>query len=199
MLVVISWLASRGLLGGSFEASWGPLWGLWGLILGLLGASWGPLGALLGLLGALLGPSWGFLGPSWAQLGAQLGPLGAVCGLLEPSWRPSWGQKPPRSKKHCQLRIKLHLEATTLERHAPEVDFALFFTRISQPARRSSFGPEGGGLGGVSPLPGPLPQRFCPRQRLQDFPPHADGGRRISICVFAQTPAKTIFSPNMFA
>ena len=43
-LVGISWLASRGPLGGSLGASWGPFWGLLGPLLGLLGASWGVLG-----------------------------------------------------------------------------------------------------------------------------------------------------------
>ena len=67
------------LLGGRFEASFGPLLGLlgasWGLFWaswGPLGASWGPLGGLLGPLGSLLGPSWGPLGASWAPLGAIL-------------------------------------------------------------------------------------------------------------------------------
>ena len=81
MLVGISWLASRGPLGGSLGASWGPFWGLLGPLLGLLGASWGVLGASWGFLGAswggeldfsvrvlslqlLLGPSWGSPGPS---------------------------------------------------------------------------------------------------------------------------------------
>ena len=61
VLVGISWLASRGPLGSSFETSWGPFWGLLGPLGGLLGPSWG-----------LLGASWGFLGPSWGFLGHSL-------------------------------------------------------------------------------------------------------------------------------
>eukprot|EP00959_Pyramimonas_sp_CCMP1952_P249746 5221087-Pyramimonas_sp.AAC.1 len=41
----LSWKASRGPIGGSFDASWRLLWGL-------LGASWGPLGTSRRLLGA---------------------------------------------------------------------------------------------------------------------------------------------------
>ena len=47
-----SWSASRGPLGGMFEASWGPFWGFLGPFLGLLGASWGLLGGSWGPLGA---------------------------------------------------------------------------------------------------------------------------------------------------
>ena len=95
-MVGISWDASRGLLGDSFEASWESFWGLLGPLLGLLGplgASWGLLGASWGLLeaswggrlgftvpvpplGPLLRPSWGPLGLSWAPLGQSWGPLG---------------------------------------------------------------------------------------------------------------------------
>ena len=69
MCVGISCYAFRGSLGGSFEASWRPFWGLWGSFWGLLGASWG-----------LLGASWGPLGGLWGPLGALLGPSGAPGG-----------------------------------------------------------------------------------------------------------------------
>ena len=99
MLVGISWLASRGPLGGSLGASWGPFWGFLGPHLGLLGASWGVLGGSWGPLGASLGPlgaSLGhlgaegsifqffvpLLGPSWARLGGLLGRLGRLLGRL---------------------------------------------------------------------------------------------------------------------
>eukprot|EP00959_Pyramimonas_sp_CCMP1952_P082386 1721431-Pyramimonas_sp.AAC.1 len=81
------WLGSRGwplmgLLGGSFEASWGPCWGLLGPLGGLLGLLGVPFGGPLGPLGGLFGPPWGLLGlkaglfgsssPSWVPLGAVL-------------------------------------------------------------------------------------------------------------------------------
>ena len=95
-------IASRGLLGDSFEASWESFWSLLGRLLcprGLLGASWGLLGASWGLLeaswggrlgfsvrvpplGPLFGPSWGPLGPSWGALEALLGRLGALLGAF---------------------------------------------------------------------------------------------------------------------
>ena len=89
MFVGISWCVSRGPPGISFEASWGPFWGLLGT---LLGASWGPLGASWGLLGAegsklLFGSLvWA---PSWSRLGRLLGRLGGLLGL-RPSWCLLW-------------------------------------------------------------------------------------------------------------
>ena len=115
MLVGILWLASRGLLEGSFEVSWRQFWSILEPLLGLLGppdapwdARWGfvglpetLLGASGGLRGRLLGASWSFLGASWGgrldfslrgpPLGSLLGPSG---GPLGPSWAalgPSWG------------------------------------------------------------------------------------------------------------
>ena len=89
MFVGMLWLASRGPLGGSSEASWVPL-------LGLLGPSWGLLGALKaegwifqclvsrwGPFGARLGGLLGRLGWLLGRLGALLGRLGTV---LEASW-----------------------------------------------------------------------------------------------------------------
>ena len=115
MLVGISWLACRGPLGGSLEASWGPFWGLLGPHLGLLGASWGVLGGSWGPLGASVGPLEASLGqlraedsifqffsPSWPSLGPVLEPswavLGASWAVLGPSWAvlgPSWGPLGP--------------------------------------------------------------------------------------------------------
>ena len=105
MLAGISWEASCGPLGGVFEASWGPFWCLLGPLLGLLGASWGLLGASWGLLGASwapLGVTWGrrgaegsnfrfglpLLGTSWGRLGALLGASWAVLAPSGPSWGP---------------------------------------------------------------------------------------------------------------
>ena len=84
MLVLISWFASRGPLGSSFEASWGLFRALLWPLLGLFGASWG-----------LLGPSWGSLGASWGPLGAFWGPLGADSlnfRFVVPLFGPSWGR-----------------------------------------------------------------------------------------------------------
>ena len=91
MLVGILWLASRGLLEGSFEVSWRQFWSILEPLLGLLGppdtlwgARWGFVGppeTLLGasgeLLGRLWGASWSFLGASWGgRLGFSVpGPL----------------------------------------------------------------------------------------------------------------------------
>ena len=74
--------ASRGPLGGRFEASWGPFWGLLGPLLGLLGASWGPWGTSWGPPGA----SWGPLGASWGRIGAENLTFRFVFSLLGPSW-----------------------------------------------------------------------------------------------------------------
>ena len=71
MLIGISWLASRGSPGGSFEASWASFWGLLGPLGGLLGLLGGPVGRPLGSLGGLLGPRGGFFGSSWGFLGAS--------------------------------------------------------------------------------------------------------------------------------
>ena len=83
--------ASRGPLGGSFEASWGPFWGLLGPLLGLFWASWGVMGASWVPLWGFLGASWGLLGASWGPLGASWGPLGAPCGPLAGLLGVSWG------------------------------------------------------------------------------------------------------------
>ena len=127
---------------GHLGPSWrhlGPSWGHLDLSWSLLGSSWshlGPswrrLGAILGHLGAILahlGAILAHLGASLAHLGGFLAHLG---GVLEPSWAilgPSWGhlgaQAPPGAKKHCKIRVKVHLEVTTPARDAPEVDFDL--------------------------------------------------------------------------
>ena len=73
------WEASRGPLGGIFEAFSG-LFG--GFFLGLFGASWGPLRASW----SLLGPSWGPLGASWGPLGAEGSIFRFVVPLLGPSY-----------------------------------------------------------------------------------------------------------------
>ena len=57
MFVGISWEASRGPLGGSFEASWGPFW-------------W------------LLRRTWRHLEPSWANLEAILSHLALLEAIL---------------------------------------------------------------------------------------------------------------------
>ena len=115
MCVGISWLASRGPLGGCFEASWEPFWGLMGpgkasrerlgRFLGSPGAFAGPLGGLseaswgrLGSLGAeisifqfafpLLGPSSGLLGTILSSLGRLFDRLEAPLGRLGALFRP---------------------------------------------------------------------------------------------------------------
>ena len=108
MFVGISWEASRGLVEGSFEASWGPSGASLGPLVGLLGASgelsrasWRPLGASWAPPGAILEaidqkrwwvggfflrpPVGAFKWASWGALGALLGRSWA---LLGPSWAP---------------------------------------------------------------------------------------------------------------
>ena len=83
----------------------GPSWGL-------LEASFGHLGAILSHLGVILG----HLGPLEGHLGPLEGHLAQLGGLVVPV-------KAAKSKKHCKIQVKVHLEATTPARDASEVGF----------------------------------------------------------------------------
>ena len=86
MFVGMLWLASRGPLGGSSDASWVPLLGLLGASWGPLGASWGPLKAE-GWIFQCLVSRWG---PFGARLGGLLGRLGWLLGRLGTVLEASW-------------------------------------------------------------------------------------------------------------
>ena len=118
MSVGISWEASRGLPGGSFDdvlgasrgifwASYVPIGASWGP-LGDLGVSWGPLGASCGPLvaeGSDFRFAFPLLGLSWSRLGRPLGRLGALFGLLGALLGASWAvlgslENAPESKTY---------------------------------------------------------------------------------------------------
>ena len=91
-----------------------------------------------GHLGATSGPSWTNLGPSWGHLGAISGHLGTFLGHL--------GAKALLGcKKHCKLRVEVHLGRATLQPHASKVDFDLYFTMFF-----AIPGANGGGRGCVT-------------------------------------------------
>ena len=137
-----------------FERSWdhleailGPSWPILAPSWPILGPSWPILEPPWLILEASwpileaswshLGPSWAHLGPSWRPLGPSWRRLGAILAHLGPILAPSWGhlgaQAPPGAKKHCKIRVKVHLEVTTLARDAPEVDFDSYFTMFFAP------------------------------------------------------------------
>ena len=67
-------------------------------------------------LGGLFGTSLGYLGPLEGHLGPLEGHLAQLGGLVVPV-------KAAKSKKHCKIQVKVHLEATTPARDASEVGF----------------------------------------------------------------------------